>query len=88
KQLLTWLLPEVAKYFFHDKIRKEVQNRLRSFGSFGSFMKRAPRSYANSGAREFQFHAGQDTFFQGEKLLALELEAQQEVSEGNCCEWT
>ncbi|MFM9068379.1 MAG: S8 family serine peptidase, partial [Planctomycetota bacterium] len=29
KQLLTWLLPEVAKYFFQDKIRKEVQNRLR-----------------------------------------------------------
>jgi subtilisin family serine protease len=29
KQLLSWLLPEVAKYFFHDKIRKEVQNKLR-----------------------------------------------------------
>ncbi|MFM7842703.1 MAG: hypothetical protein ACKPEY_00530, partial [Planctomycetota bacterium] len=40
----------------------EKCRRLRSFGSFGSFMKRAPRSYANSGAREFQFHAGQDTF--------------------------
>ncbi|MFM9068758.1 MAG: hypothetical protein ACKOUR_15720, partial [Planctomycetota bacterium] len=31
-----------------------------SFGSFGSFRKWAPRSYDNSGAREFQFHAGQD----------------------------